>query len=196
MYHFLKFIIRVFYSIIYKIEITGEENIPQNEGIIIAPNHIHFVDPLIIGSFYKGHPYAMAKKELFKNPILSRIIRHLGAFPVDRDGNDIKAIKQSLKLLKENKALVIFPEGTRNDLPGKNHREGKAGTTLIAIRSKVRIVPVTIDSNFKFRDRVRIIYHEPISLEKYYGSRLTSDEYIQIMNEILDQIYEKMELRK
>ncbi|MBN2260894.1 MAG: 1-acyl-sn-glycerol-3-phosphate acyltransferase [Clostridiales bacterium] len=195
MYYFYKYIVKLFFMIFYRIQITGIENIPENEGFIIAPNHIHFHDPLIIGAFYPGKINLMAKKELFKNKLLAHIITTMGAFPVDRDGNDIKAIKKSLKILKEKKPLLIFPEGTRNPYKGKNHLDGKAGVVLIAVKSKVRIVPVTVDSKYHIFGKIKVIYHEPISLEEFYSQKLSSEEYIVIINKILDQIYQKMELR-
>jgi 1-acyl-sn-glycerol-3-phosphate acyltransferase len=195
MYLIIKTLVKIFYGLIYRIEITGLENIPPNEGIIIAPNHIHYADPLIVGSYYPGFINVMAKKQLFKNRLLAKIITIMGAFPVDRDGNDIRAIKESLKILKAKMPLLIFPEGTRNKLPGKSHGDGKAGIPLIAIKSKVKIVPVTIDSSFKIFSKVRIIYHEPVSLQEYEGTKLTQEEYTSIINKILDIIYKDVELR-
>ena len=195
MFHIIKFLVKWFYGILYRIEITGLENIPPDEGVIIAPNHIHYADPLVVGAYYPGHLYLMAKKELFKNPLLAKTISIMGAFPVDRDGNDIRAIKESLKVLKSNSPLLIFPEGTRNSLLGKAHGDGKAGVPLIAIKAKVKIIPVTIDSTYKLFSKIRIIYHKPISLEQYAGQKLSTDEYTKIINEILDIIYEEVALR-
>ncbi len=195
MHLLIKTLLKIFYGLIYQIKISGIENIPQGEGVIIAPNHIHYTDPLIIGSYYPGHLYLMAKKELFKNPLLAKIISIMGAFPVDREGNDIRAIKESLKVLKANMPLLIFPEGTRNILPGKKHGDGKAGVPLIAIKSKVKIVPVTIDSTYRIFSKIRIVYHTPISLHEYEGKKLSSEEYTSIINEILDIIYEEVKLR-
>lgn len=195
MYHLIKFLVKVFYGLIYRIRLEGLENIPKDEGFIVAPNHIHYADPLIVGAYYPGFINVMAKKELFKNPLLAKIISIMGAFPVDRQGNDIRAIKQSLKVLKAKQPLLIFPEGTRNKLPGKEHGDGKPGVPLIAMRSKVRIVPVTIDSSYKLFSLVRIIYHPPVSLEAYYGQKLATEDYIPIINEILDIIYKDVTLR-
>lgn len=195
MYLFLKTLVKLFYGLIYRIEIVGLERLPRGQALILAPNHIHFADPLIIGAYFPDHLHLMAKKELFRNPLLAKIISIMGAFPVDREGNDIRAIKQSLKVLKSDQPLLIFPEGTRNTLSGKAHLDGKPGVPVIAIRSKVPVVPVTIDSTYKWFSKVRITYHEPVSLAQYEGMKLDNEAYTEIINKILDQIYQQVELR-
>jgi 1-acyl-sn-glycerol-3-phosphate acyltransferase len=196
MFHLIKFILKTFYGLIYRIQIFGLENIPKDEAVIIAPNHIHYADPLIIGAYYPGYLSLMAKKELFNNKLLAKTIGIMGAFPVDRDGNDIKAIKLSLGILKKGQPLLIFPEGTRNMLPGKQHGSGKAGVPLLAYKTKVKIVPVTIDSTYKFLSPVRILYHEPITITWDSDTRISTDDYITIVDDILDGIYSHMELRE
>lgn len=195
MVNMIKFLVKLYFKIFYKVEEIGVENIPQNEGIIIAPNHIHFADPLLIGSFYPDKMKVMAKDQLFKNKLLGKFLTFLGAFPVDREGNDIKAIKTSLKILKSNQHLLLFPEGTRNILSGKLHSNGKPGVALLAVKTKTRVLPVTIDSNFKLFGKIKIIYHSPISLDKYYDKKLSTTDYEKIINDLLDYLYESVELR-
>ncbi len=196
MYYVYKNIVKIFFIIFYRVHIYGLENLPRNEALIITPNHFSNYDPLVVGSFCPIKLHTMAKKELFENKVLAKIIKTMGVFPVDRGGNDIGAIKTSLKLLKDNEPLLLFPEGTRNTINPKIHLEGKPGVSLMAIRSKVKIVPVTIDSNYKLFGRINVFYHKPIELDKYYGQKLSTDEYTNIVNEILDIIYEKVELKK
>jgi len=195
MVNMVKFLLRLYFKIFYKVEEVGIDKIPHNEGIIIAPNHIHFADPLLIGSFYPDKMKAMAKDQLFKNKLLGKFLTYLGAFPVNRDGNDMKAIRTSLKILKSNQHLLVFPEGTRNKLHGKLHSEGKPGVALLAIKTKTRVLPVTIDSNYKLFGKIKIIYHDPISLDKYYNTKLSTNDYEKIINDLLDYLYESVELR-
>lgn len=196
MYYIYKNIVKVFFILFYRVHLYGLENLSPNEALIIAPNHFSNYDPLVIGAFCPLKLNTMGKKELFKNKILAKILKTMGVFPVDRDANDIGAIKTSLKILKSNEPLLLFPEGTRNTTNPKIHLDAKPGVSLMAIRSKVKIIPVTIDSNYKLFGRINIEYHKPVELEKYYGQKLSTDEYIRISNEILDLIYEKVELKK
>lgn len=138
----LAFLVRIALRICHPvIRIRGKENIPS-QGAVLCANHSSFSDPLWViayGGLCKL-PRTMAKKELFHNPILSKLFAYLGAFPVDRGNTDIAAIKTSMQTLKDGNKLLIFPEGTRV-------RKGKevtphSGAVLIAHRMGAPIVPI------------------------------------------------------
>ena len=99
--------------LLYRIEVKGLENLPRN-GVLLCPNHASDLDPVLIGIClpinYRLH--FMAKEELFQNRLFGRILRALGAFPVNREGADIQAVKTAMKVIHEGENLLIFPEGT------------------------------------------------------------------------------------
>ena len=102
-----------FFKIFFKAEIYGRENIPKDRSVIIAANHISYFDPLIV-AMATARPVAfMAKEELFHLPVMSQIIRILGAFSVNREKLDISTIKSAKAALTTSWHLGIFPEGTR-----------------------------------------------------------------------------------
>ena len=143
---FLKSIVKVIYKVAFRVEIIGIENyIPG--GKVLIPNHISLHDPLMIGVCLPEFAQYMAKKELFENKLFAKFLNYCGGFPVDRNKNDIRAVKKSLKILKSDGPLLIFAEGTRNktDVPLK----AKTGAIILALKAKVPIVPITIDSNYK-----------------------------------------------
>src|SRR5690606_10964952 len=109
----LRFIIAVFFSVFYRVQIIGIENIPKEGAAILCSNHISELDMFFIGYRIKRLVRYMAKEELFKNPLLRFFITRLGAFPVKRGKGDVGAIKTSLRLLSEGHIVGIFPEGTR-----------------------------------------------------------------------------------
>ncbi len=189
--NFAKILVKLLFNIFYKIEINGYENIPDtNSGYILCSNHSCWFDPLLIGSHYPDILYFMAKKELFESPMLGFFARKLNAFPVNRKGNDLKAIKTSVNILKEGKILGIFPEGTRN-LSGKPN--SKAGIAIIAIKAKKNVLPVAISSDNKYRifSRINITIGEIISLQEYYSEkRITKESYQSISDDIMNKIYE------
>ena len=80
----LKFLVRIFYRILFKIEIEGLENIPDNEGVIIAPNHTSNFDPPLVVGFLPHSLKIMGKAELFKNKLFAWVLTKVGAFPVNR----------------------------------------------------------------------------------------------------------------
>lgn len=124
---------------------------------------------------------------MFKNKVLARIIYKLGAFPVDRDGSDISAIKSSLKILNAEKVLGIFPEGTR--VAKMDLENAKPGIALISIKGKSPVVPVYIQSNYKPFHKIIVNIGKPIHLSEYFDKKLSTEEYKSISKRILNSIY-------
>jgi len=114
------------------------------------------------------------------------VFRNVNAFPIDRAGNDLKAIKTALSVLKDGKVLGIFPEGTR--VKEGEESSAKAGVSMLALRAKVPVVPGAIVGEYKLFKKVHIIFGEPVSLEKYYDTKPDSAKLLQISSEILDEI--------
>ena len=148
-------------KLVFNTKVTGLENLPD-KPYILAGNHRNMFDVVILITNIDDEIHFMAKKELFKLKILNSIFRKMGAFPVDRNNNDIKAIKESFRILKSNEVLGIFPEGTRNKtdevlLPFKE------GVTSISSKTKVPIVPFGIGGEFK-RNKLILNIGEPIDI--------------------------------
>ncbi|MBQ9624563.1 MAG: 1-acyl-sn-glycerol-3-phosphate acyltransferase [Clostridia bacterium] len=115
-YKFAREIVRAFFYIfIGKPKIIAKENLAEAESgsVILCANHLSNWDPVILAMIYKRHIAFMAKEALFTNPIFAKVMYTAGMFPVSRDGNDIKAIKNALAVLKNNETLGIFTEGRR-----------------------------------------------------------------------------------
>jgi len=101
-------------KIFWRVEVKGIDNIPKNGGLILASNHVSYLDPIVLGISIKRKIYFIAKKEAFNNFFGSLLLHNLNAFPVDRGKTDILAFKKAINILKEGKILGIFPEGTRS----------------------------------------------------------------------------------
>jgi len=155
----------IVYKWIYNIDIVGRENFPMEGPVIVAPNHMSNNDPCVSGLALPRHVHFMAKEELFKNPISNFLCSWLGAFPLRRGGVDKIAIRHAMNLLKEEKVLGIFPEGTRQkkDKLGRFHD----GVASMALRTGVDIVPLAImgTSHIK-RGQVAAIIGKPIKITK------------------------------
>lgn len=177
-------------SIFYKIEVIGKEKVPMDEPLIFASNHKNNLDPMLIGSLMPRKVSYMAKKELFKNKIVGSFLKNVNVFPVDRSKTDISTIKTALKILKSNGALGIFPQGTR--MKQENLGNAKAGTSMLSIRGKARICPVSIISTYKLFSKITIYIDEPISLDSYYGKKLNSKDYEILSQQVLDVIGENI----
>ncbi len=188
---FFKIVFKIYYGIFYRIRVYGEDNLPLDNAYLMCSNHLHAQDPLVIGTGLKAYYTCMAKKELFKHKIPAWFFTTIGAFPVDREGNDISAIKVSIKTLKSGKPMFIFAEGTRNhtNIP----LEAKPGVAMIAIKSKVPIVPLALDTDYKLFKRINIRIGDPIYLDEHFGKRMTTDEYQVIAQNVVNKAYEMME---
>ena len=143
---FLFLVTHVFYMIrfklVYRLEVQGKENIPKDNGYIIAANHLSTLDPpLVCGVMNRGVAY-MAKKELFENPFLRWWLDWLGAFAVDREKLGVSTIKTVMTIKKTGWVLGIFPQGTRQE-PGEISNITK-GFASLAKSTKCGILPVGI----------------------------------------------------
>lgn len=189
-----KFVLWMYTRIMFKVEVQGIENLPSDRGYILCPNHINLSDPIVIGTSIDPYIHFMAKASLFKNPVLAHILRSGHVFPVDRDGNDIGAIKHSLKVLKNRQPLLMFAEGTRNK--GVRPLEAKAGVAMIAAKAEVPIIPVMVDSSYRFRSRVIVRFMQPVELTDLYKTKVDSTIYQERTQEIMESIYDQMVLFK
>ncbi len=168
-----------------RVKIKGRENIPEEGPVVVMSNHISMLDPPLIGSFMPRKISFMAKKELFKNPIIAWFLGALGAFPVKRGTGDRKALKKSLRILRDGKVLGLFPEGTR--YPEGELGEPHTGSIMIAIMGEAPIVPVGI-KNIKKKGRTTINFGEPIYLEQYFEDRPDKEEQKEIAEGIMKEI--------
>ena len=154
----------VFLSIVFRFKVIGKENIPLDGKLVVCSNHSNNLDPVVISIFFPRRISWMAKKELFDNKFIAFIGKNVGAFPVNRDEVDIGAVKNSLKILKEDRVLGIFPEGTRVKKLDLNN--AKSGASLLAIRSKAPVLPIYIEASYKFFSKVKIHIGQPLYLYK------------------------------
>ena len=154
------------YKLIYRYKVIGSENMPKQGGVILACNHLSFSDPVLLGLAQKRRLFFMAKSELFRNKFASFIIRHLGAFPVERGAGDGKAIKTGEEILCEGNVMTIFLEGGRTKT-GELMRP-RSGCALVAQQTMLPVVPacITITGNPKHRFAKRVIhFSKPLTSE-------------------------------
>lgn len=186
-YRFARALLIPVFLLFYNYRITGRENIPKDGAYIVCANHVSAIDPIFVGIAIPKRMYFMAKVELFRNRLLRALMNGLGAFPIKRGEADIKSIKTSLKLLNSGKILALFPEGTRKK---SNEITAEPGIAMLAIKSKVPIVPVAVISSYKFFKRTNVIIGEPIELAEFYDKKLLNDEYIKISVDVMKRIHE------
>lgn len=186
LYRLGRVLFRLFFSVCYRWEVEGKEHIPDQGPVVVCPNHIHNLDPPLVGAAMDRKVYFMAKEELFRIPILAPLIRHLGAFPVRRGASDRIAFKRAMEILREGKVLAIFPEGTRS----RSGRLGKAhpGAALIAIKGKADVVPAAIIGPYRLFRKVRIVFGPPFRLDFPPNCKINSELLRKQSSRIMEKI--------
>jgi 1-acyl-sn-glycerol-3-phosphate acyltransferase len=136
------------YYILFHGEVSGIQNIPRRGGCIIAANHASLLDPPIIGCHVPRQLCFFARKTLWKGGLVSWWLDTVGVIPVNREaGSDVAAIKRVLQALRDQRGLILFPEGTRT--PTGRLQRPKAGVGLLACRTGVPVVPTRIFGSFE-----------------------------------------------
>lgn len=176
---------------LFRVRICGGENLPAEGGYLYCSNHICLLDPVLISAAAITQVHYMAKKELFKVPLLSSLIRILGAYPVDRGGADVGAVRHSIGLLKEKKSIGVFIQGHRQKGTPLKETKPKNGVALIALRAGAPVIPVCIkmkkDRYVLFR-RVNILFGAPMTFANEAEEGQSKSEYAQVAGRIFAEI--------
>ncbi len=135
--------------LIWRPRVEGRENIPERGPVILAANHLSFVDSMIIPMVAPRRVAFIAKAEYFetrgiKGRLMRAFFTAIGAIPVRRGDHRaaMDSLDQSLALINSGGAFVIYPEGTRS-LDGRLYR-GRVGVGWLALKSGAPIVPVGV----------------------------------------------------
>lgn len=158
----------------------------NDRNYIIVGNHKSVMDVVPAALATDNPVHFMAKKELFEKGIGKWFTAKCRCIPVNRDGNDVRALMSAIKYLKNGESVVIFPEGTRNKtedifLPFKS------GAAALSIKTKTPIIPMIQVKKFKAFRKVHVLYGEPFEFSEFYDKKLT-DEDIAECDERLRQI--------
>lgn len=165
LYRFLRPIIKVLFCFLYRPTIIGKENIPKKGRVVVCGNHTHNWDsPLLICST-KRTIHFLAKDELFKG-IGKLFFRSMACIPVNRRTKDHNALENAIKVLKSDKVIGIFPEGTFNRTKDIV-MPFKYGAVSMAYKTNSTIVPFSITGKYKLfqKNSITICFGKPYKIE-------------------------------
>jgi 1-acyl-sn-glycerol-3-phosphate acyltransferase len=187
---------RVVFRLLFRWRIIGAENVPPTGPVILASNHVSNLDPPVVAVGIWRPCDFMAKEELFHHRLFGWYLTQLGAFPVKRGSADRTALKRSLEALERDRALVMFPEGTRSETG--ELQEPEMGVGMIVYRSGAPVVPVYLSGTDRVMPRggglrlaqISVTYGKPLEFPVPEGSKPGREEYDNAARRIMGAIAE------
>jgi 1-acyl-sn-glycerol-3-phosphate acyltransferase len=192
-YTLARLLLTPFCLLAYRARCRDAPRVPGSGGVILAPNHFSAMDHFLCGMFLRRRVHFMAKSQLFRG-MLAWILRHGGAFPVQRGRHDEQAIATALEILRRGGAIVIYPEGGRSR-SGHVGDRARRGVGRLALESGAPVVPVAIHGSELARNwkrlefpRVDVRFGEPLCFERVQSS--TREAQQAVADEILEKVRE------
>ena len=172
-------------NLIVRHEWRGQENIPKSGPVIVASNHVSYLDVLVLTHYLwrAGRaPRYLGKEGVFKVPVVGRVLLAAGQVPVKRESADArKALHHAIELLKAGHCIGGYPEGTLTRDPNGWPMIAKTGFARLAIVTQTPIVPIaqwgihevmpTYEITFKIfpRKTTRLVAGKPLDFSRWYG---------------------------
>ncbi len=169
------------YKLFYRLRVEGNEHLPRTGPVLIVSNHESFLDPVLVGLSCSPRPiYTMARSSLFRFP-MGQLIRSVNGIPVDRGTADLTSIRRCIDVLKQGKALGIFPEGTRSEEGAMKKFRG--GTMLLIKRAKPMVAPLAIAGSFETWPRSRKLPHLTGRIKVRFAPPIAAETLIEMGEE-------------
>lgn len=150
----------------------------QNGPLVYVCNHLTALDPVYqVATTWESVRF-ISKKEVSQTPVLGWFAKGIKVIPVNRDGNDVRALLDCFKCLKNGEKIAVYAEGTRNKV-SEEIQPFKHGAAMMAIKTKTPVLPMVIYHRPKFFRMTHILMGEPIELTEYYDRKLTEEEIVE-----------------
>ena len=190
-YNLAKLLARMFFSM----RVIHPERMVESGPLIIAVNHSSFFDPPLAGICSRRGVYYLARKTLLKWPFFGPLFPAMNVIPVERDGNDMSALREVIKKIKEGNAVVLFPEGTRS--PDGNLQKARAGIGLVIAKTGAPVMPMRIFGAYESfpknakglrSSQIIVVLGEPIHFTREEVENPSRENYQLLSNRVMDAI--------
>ena len=164
---------RIYTGLYHRRQVFNEERIPRTGGVILASNHLSYIDPPLVGCSTRRVIHYLARASAFKGAIGGAILRSWNSIPVDRDGGSTKGLRTILERLREGRAIMMFPEGTRS--PDGTQQTSRPGIGLMIAKSDAPVIPVRVFGTYEAYGRHHAI-PRPRRVQVKFGEALRFKE--------------------
>ena len=162
-YKIVKPPIKILFKMLFRPQIVGIENIPDNGRVLLAGNHTKWLDPVLLVISTKRQIHFLAKEELFHG-ITHFIVKGMGCVPVNRKIHDKNALESAYKFLENELCIGIFPEGTINRTDDII-MPFKMGAVKACSHTNTKLIPFIITGKYRlFRRGVKVEFLKPIKI--------------------------------
>ena len=175
LYQFFRVIVHIFSTFYFRLEATGLEHIPREGGCLIVANHASFLDPLIVCAYVPRVIHYLTYAYFYYHPAIHWACKRVHCIPIKREGNDVSALKNALRLLRDGEMVGIFPEGARSKDGAL--MQGEPGVALMALKAGVPIVPVGISGAFQALPK-GAIFPKPVKIRLTVGQPFRLEEHV------------------
>lgn len=182
---FLHAVLGFVHMLVFPYRIHGNKKIEKGACIFVG-NHYHMFDVFYpIRTTWEGIHY-ICKKSILEAPILWKWGQRIGAIGVARDGSDVRALMEAVRVLKAGDKLCMFPEGTRNRTGGEEFLPFQGGAAMLSVKTKAPIIPFVITRPPKPFRITHVVFGEPLEFPDYYDRKVSPEEY-EALDEALKQ---------
>ncbi len=180
---------------IFSMRVIHPERMVESGPLLIAVNHSSFFDPPLAGICSRRGVFYLARKTLLKWPFFGPLFPAMNVIPVERDGNDMSALREVIKKVKEGNAVLLFPEGTRS-LDG-DLQPARAGIGLVIAKTGAPVLPMRIFGAYEafpknarhFQlSQITVVIGEPIHFSAEEISNTSRETYQLLSNRVMDSI--------
>lgn len=175
--NFLRVLVIPIYYLLKPFRYYGNRKVKDGACIYIG-NHYGLFDPVYMAATTWEGIHFIAKKEVFEMFLIGTFIKKIKGISVNRDGNDVRALLDCIKCLKNGEKLAIFPEGTRNKTDAEM-LPFRHGAAAMAIKAKAPVIPVVMYKRPRWFRCTHILIGDPIELTEYYDKKLTEANQIE-----------------
>jgi 1-acyl-sn-glycerol-3-phosphate acyltransferase len=204
MFTFLGLWVRPVMNALMAKEWHGQEKLPRGTGMIVCPNHVTEIDPVVVGHFLFNQgvmPHFLAKASIFRVPVIGWILRTIKQVPVERSSAGAnRSLEAAREALADGGGIIIYPEGTLTRDPDMWPMKGRTGAARLALQTGAPVVPIAqwgaqevfppYAKRFYLvpRKRSRVLVGDPVDLSDFRDAPLTRSTLEAATERIIDAI--------